>query len=261
MHVVDALGLGELVRLRIGDQRRAQFQPRFAIRRRHENHGIADRRGFWRARRIGVGCRGAARRRPDRSGDRGIRHGAERGGAGFQRGLAAHDLVELLVELLLVEQLAAGGAIDLGAQFGDAVFIGVLHLGLAGDQPGQNVVAEREIGRGRGRPHAEHGHRADHDPERHRAEPDLLAGVDDGVAVLRCLAAAAGMARRRAAGGCPAVVMRMMLGILGMMTGTVRHRHSRAGRRGVPYGQICGGDLTFSWLIFRKWSRRRASAS
>jgi hypothetical protein len=30
--------------------------------------------------------------------------------------------------------------------------------------------------------------------------------------------------------------MWMMLRILGMMTGTVRHRHSRAGRRGVPYG-------------------------
>ena len=102
---------------------------------------------------------------------------------GFQRGLAAHDLVELLVELFLVEQLAAGGAIDLGAQFGDAVFIGVLHLGLARDQPRQDVVAKREIGRGRRRPHAEHDDRADHDPEHDRTEPDLLAGMDDGIAV------------------------------------------------------------------------------
>ena len=131
-----------------------------------------------------IAGRSAARRRPDRSGDRGVRNGAERGGARFQRGLAAHDLVELLVELFLIEQLAAGGAIDLGAQFGDPVFVGVLHLRLAGDQPGQNVVAEGEIGRGRRRPHAEHGHRADHDPERHRAEADLLAGMDQGIAVL-----------------------------------------------------------------------------
>ena len=114
----------------------------------------------------------------------GVRNGAERGGAQFQRGLAAHDLVELLVELFLIEQLAAGGAVDLGAQFGDPVFIGVLHLRLTGDQPGENVVAEREIGRRRRRPHPEHGHRADHDPERHRAEADLLAGMDQGVAVL-----------------------------------------------------------------------------
>ena len=70
-------------------------------------------------------------------------------------GLPPHDLVELLVELFLVEQLPAGGAIDLGAQFGDAVLIGVLHLGLTRDQPGQDVVAEREIGGGRGRPQAE----------------------------------------------------------------------------------------------------------
>ena len=175
-------------------------------------------------------CSGSARWRPDRSGDLLVRNGAERGGAGFQRGLAPHDLVELLVELLLIEQLAAGGAVDLGAQFGDAVFIGVLHLGLTGDQPGQDVVAEREIGRGRGRPHAEHGHRADHDPEHDRPEPDLLAGVDEGIAVLPVGCGRRGMACRRAASGCLAMVMRMVLGVLGIMTGTVRHRHSRAGR-------------------------------
>ena len=161
---------------------RARFQPRLAIRRRHEDHGVADRRGFWRA-RGGVHRR---RRRAPAAGSirsRRIRNGAKRGGAGFQRGLAPHDLVELLVELLLVEQLPAGGAIDLGAQFGDAVFIGVLHLGLTGDQPGQDVVAKGEIGRGRRRPHAEHDDRADDDPEHDRPEPDLLAGMDDGIAV------------------------------------------------------------------------------
>jgi len=30
---------------------------------------------------------------------------------------------------------------------------------------------------------------------------------------------------------CPAVVMRVVLGVLGILTGTVRHRQSRAGRR------------------------------
>ena len=105
-----------------------------------------------------------------------------------ERGLAPHDLVELLVELFLVEQLAAGGAVDLGAQFRDAVFIGVLHFGLTGDQPGQDVVAKREIGGGRCRPHAEQHDRADNDPEHDGAEPDLLAGMHDGVAVIvyRC---------------------------------------------------------------------------
>jgi hypothetical protein len=32
------------------------------------------------------------------------------------------------------------------------------------------------------------------------------------------------------------VIMGMVLGVLGILTGTVRHRHSRAGRRQVPYG-------------------------
>ena len=166
--------------------------------------------------------------RPDRSGRCGVRHRAQRRGAGFQRGLAAHDLVELLVELLLIQQLPAGGAIDLGAQFGDSVFIGVLHLGLAGDQPGQHVVAKREIGGGRGRPHAEHDDGADDDPEHHRPEPDLLAGMDDGIAIAR--AGDRGL-RHRAAGREPALLMGMMVLVVGMMTGTVRHRHSRAGRR------------------------------
>ena len=224
--VVDALNLGELVGLRLDGCGRARFQPRFTIRRRHEDHGVADRGGLWRAGRGRIGG-GAAGRGTDRSGGRRIRDRAERGGARFQRGLAPHDLVELLVELFLIEQLAAGGAVDLGAQFGDAVFIGVLHLGLTGDQPGQDVVAKREIGGGRRRPHAEHDDGADDDPEHHRAEPDLLAGMDDGVAVT--VEDGCGGMRRGTPGRRPAVIMGMV--VVGMMTGTVRHRHSRAGRR------------------------------
>ena len=45
-HVVDALNLGKLIWLRLDDGGRARFQPRFAIRRRHEDHGVADRGGF-----------------------------------------------------------------------------------------------------------------------------------------------------------------------------------------------------------------------
>ncbi len=163
----------------------------------------------------------------NRSGCRRIGNRAERGGAGFERGLAAHDLVELLVELFLIEQLAAGGAIDLGAQLGDAVFVGVLHFGLTGDQPGQDVVAKREIGGGRRRPHAEQDDGADDDPEHHGADSDLLAGMDDGVAMTvedGCGGLRGGAPWRR-----PAVIMGMV--VVGTMTGTVRHRHSRAGRR------------------------------
>ena len=64
-------------------------------------------------------------------------------GARFKRRLPAQQIVELLLELLLVEQLPAGGAVDLGAQFGDAVLVGVLLLGLARDQAFEHVVAGR----------------------------------------------------------------------------------------------------------------------
>ena len=226
-HVVDALNLGELIWLRLDDDGRARFQPRFAIRRRHEDHSVADRGGLQGAGSRRLDSR-AAPRRPDRTGSRRIRDCAKRSGARFERGLAAHDLVELLVELFLIEQLAAGGAVDLGAQLRDAVFIGVLHLGLTGDQPGQDVVAKREIGGGRRRPHAEQHDRADNDPEHDRAEPDLLAGMHDGVAVTvdrsRLCRIVGGTAGRR-----PAMIVGMV--VIGIMTGTVRHRHSRAGRR------------------------------
>ena len=70
----------------------------------------------------------------------------------FQRRLPAHDLLELLLELLLVEQLPAGDAVDLRAKFGDAVLVGELLLLLPRDQPRQHVVVEGEIGPGRKRP-------------------------------------------------------------------------------------------------------------
>ncbi len=135
---------------------------------------------------IGDGERSVEPRRrgavSDRAGRGRVGDAAECGGARFQRGLAAHQVIELLLELFLVQQLAAGGAIDLRAQFGDAVFIGELLLGLARDQALEDIVAEREIGRGGDRP-AGHDHDgADRDPECHRPEPDLPAGMRDRVA-------------------------------------------------------------------------------
>ena len=198
----------------------------------------------------GVSAAAPRRRWPDRTGGCGIRDRAERGGARFERGLAAHDLVELLVELFLIEQLAAGGAVDLGAQLRDAVFIGVLHLGLTGDQPGQDVVAKREIGGGRRRPHAEQHDRADNDPEHDGAEPDLLAGMHDGVAVAvdRCRlrrswrdGGAASGHDREGGGG------RNNDDRNGTTSALPRRSEMSSVRLNLR------ADLTLSWLIFGKW--------
>jgi hypothetical protein len=100
---------------------------------------------------------------------------------------------------------------------------GMAPSAVARDQPGEHVVAECEIGGGRSRPHAEQRDGANADPEHDRPEADLLACVSEGVAGLR----PRGLLRCRTARGSPAVILRL---VLGMMTGTMRHRHSRAGR-------------------------------
>src|SRR5205085_9266203 len=117
-----------------------------------------------------------------RSGDGRVRYASERGSARFQRGVTADDLFELLIELFLIEELAAGGAIDFGAQLSDTIFVGVLHVSLAGDQACEDIIPKRKIGCSGGRPHAEHDDSADHDPEYHRSEPDLFAGVHQRIA-------------------------------------------------------------------------------
>ena len=167
-----------------GRRHRARFQPRLAIRRRRVDHRAVDRGGLGRSAAadgienvLALVVRLAGRAGRGRVGA----DGRERGRARFQRRLLAHDLIELLLELLLVEQLAAGDAVDLRAQFGDAVFIGELHFGLACNEPLEHVVVEREIGAGHDRP-AGHDHEAaDHDPEGDRAEPDLAAGMGQRV--------------------------------------------------------------------------------
>ena len=133
-------------------------------------------------RRLCAGRVCAARGAADRAGRGRIGNAAQRRRVRFQRGLAAGKLLELSLELLLVEQLPAGGAIDLRAQFGEAVFVGELLLGLTRDEPSEHVVAEREIGRGRGRPARHDNDRPDGNPERHRAEPDLSPRVGDRIA-------------------------------------------------------------------------------
>ena len=71
------------------------------------------------------------------------------------------------------------------AQIGDAILVGELHLRLARDQARQHVVAEGEIGGGRGRPAGHDDQGADDDPERDRPEADLAAGMAERPAGVR----------------------------------------------------------------------------
>ncbi len=126
----------------------------------------------------------------------------ERRGALLQHALLAHDLFELLLELLLIEQLARGDAVDLGAQFGDAVLVGELHLGLAGDQPLQHVVVEGEIGAGQHRPAGHDDQACDHEPEGDRSEADLPAAMHQRVVVGGLAARLRLLGARRCGRGC-----------------------------------------------------------
>src|SRR6516225_3836385 len=63
---------------------------------------------------------------PDRAGGHWVRAAAQRGCPRFEQGLAAHQVVEFLFELFLVEQLATGRSVDLSAQFRDAILISEL---------------------------------------------------------------------------------------------------------------------------------------
>src|SRR5262245_50331608 len=118
-----------------------------------------------------------ARRRLDRTGH--VAEAVERAGARLQRRLPAQNLVELLLVLLLVEQLAARKAVDSGAQLGDAILVGESHLRLARDQPGEHVFAEGEIGGGADGPSCHDHQRADHDPKGDRPDAQLASGMDE----------------------------------------------------------------------------------
>src|SRR4029079_16475046 len=96
-----------------GEPRRDRGEPAF-----QSAGAVADRRWFLRciARRCLV----------DGSGRRRIGERAKGGRALLERLLPACDGVELLFELLLIEQLPAGHAIDLAAHLRDAIFVRVL---------------------------------------------------------------------------------------------------------------------------------------
>src|ERR1700759_3560583 len=80
--------------------------------------------------------------------------------------------------------------------------------------------------------------------------------MNDGVAGLRLRHRYGGPMRARdAARQWTAVVVRVVLGVLGMMTGTMRHRHSRAGRINGSVRPNCASNLGPSWLIFRQRNR------
>ncbi len=217
-----------------------ELQARLAVGRRREDDRIADRRRLGR-RRIGRG--GAGRGLDGAGGDR-IGDARQGGRARFQGRLAAHQLIELLLELLLVQELPAGDAIDLGSQIGDAILIGVLHVGLAGDQAGQEIVAKGEISGGGDRPYRHHHQRADHRPERHRSEAHLAAAM-----IERVVAGDDPGATRRAVGAGPG----RALPVAGeaAIGRTVRHRRSRADPRD-RRNAYNGADFSAPWLIFGK---------
>src|ERR1700722_1906918 len=89
------------IALATGHARR--FQRAAAIERLRAQQGVADRRGLL----AGIGHVGF-----ERSGSRRIGNAAERSGVRFKRRLTTQQFLEFLVELLLIKELAAGGAID-----------------------------------------------------------------------------------------------------------------------------------------------------
>ena len=81
----------------------------------------------------------------------------------------------------------AHNAIDLRAQFGDAVFVSKLHFGLSADQPGQDIVTKCEVSARRYRPDGHDDKTADHDPESDWSDTDLMSGMRERVAVVSTL--------------------------------------------------------------------------
>jgi len=144
---------------------------------RDENHGVADRRGFLAYPKAPVSVRSRSSRTAvliDPVTDTSGTVPQRRGRAIPARFWAAHDLLELLVELF--PGRATGGWVvrsTPGAQFGNAV----LRRRIA-SPPGVRSAASENIVHGRrsrlrSRPTTwpSRVNRADHDPERHRTKP------------------------------------------------------------------------------------------
>ena len=84
--------------------------------------------------------------------------------------LLFHQLVDFFLHHLLIQQLARGDAVHLGAQRRDAVFIFVLHARLPRHRRADQVVAQDEIGSGK---QVTDGHGAgDTDTQRRHPRPD-----------------------------------------------------------------------------------------
>jgi hypothetical protein len=115
--------------------------------------------------------------------------------------LSVQQIVELLLELLLIEQLTAGRAIDARAQFGDTIFVGGLLFSLSRNEPFQEIVAESEVGGSRDRP-ARHDHDGtDKDPKCDRAKSDLTPSMGEDIAGDGCRRLnASGWTRRQLSG-------------------------------------------------------------
>ena len=107
-----------------------------------------------------------------------------------KRKLLLHQLLDLLLHDLLVEELAAGDAIDLRAQRGDAVLVVMLHAGLACHGGADQVVAQDEIGGGGKVADGEHAGKAEADGGHPGADghvTDLVAACQDHDMPLRAL--------------------------------------------------------------------------
>ncbi len=105
----------------------------------------------------------------------------------FKARLARQQVVHLALERGLVEQLAAGDAIELGARLGEAVFVGVLHLGGVGEIGADHLVMESDIGgRGAG-PDERKREQGDRRPDEDGAERDSAHAVAarDGDKIMR----------------------------------------------------------------------------
>src|SRR3974377_1404264 len=110
-----------------------------------------------------------------------VAYSVEGAGARFESRLTAQNQFEFLLVLLLIEQLPAGNAVNLGAHLGDAILITELHFGLPGNEPGQYVLAEREISRRADCPHCHDGDGGDHPPECERSKSELMPAMRWGI--------------------------------------------------------------------------------
>ena len=106
-------------------------------------------------------------------------------------GLAGQKLAQLAGHLLLVDQLAAGDAVELGTQRRNAILVGFLKAGLAGRDGPDQVVTQHQVAGGQQieRPEQEQGAAAQrHQRGPHREAADLLAAGDDHRMRRPCLA-------------------------------------------------------------------------